>query len=51
MHSGSGYLNIQLTADVDLDFSHLFSVDSDNALVLQQAEVVFCVANLGEVNH
>ncbi|XP_062501616.1 C3 and PZP-like alpha-2-macroglobulin domain-containing protein 8 isoform X2 [Corticium candelabrum] len=39
VHSGSGYLNIHLTSDVDLDFSHLFSVDSDNALVLQHAEV------------
>ncbi|XP_062501514.1 C3 and PZP-like alpha-2-macroglobulin domain-containing protein 8 [Corticium candelabrum] len=39
LRQGSGSLNIHLTSDVDLDFSHVVSVDSDNALVLQQAEV------------
>ena len=51
MHHGSGYLNIHLTSDLDLNFSHLFIVDSDNALVLQHAEVVFCVDKIFEVNH
>jgi CD109 antigen len=39
VHGEAGSLDIELTSAIDEQFIHILSVDSENALVLQQAEV------------